>query len=76
MRSGSNTIIKGISNFTNTQNINYYEFFDESKEKLSNNLQNKIPINYTYIYYKASLLLSQGFSEYRENDLFNYPLTD
>jgi len=69
-------IFKAGSNFNDTQNIRSIQYFDEAKEKIPITLQNKIPNNYAHIWSKATLLTSQGFKEYRQNDLFNFPLKE
>lgn len=66
-------VFRAGSNFSDAQSIHSFKYFDESKQKLPTILQNKIPNKYVYIWSKASLLLSQGFSVYRENDFFKYP---
>lgn len=67
---------RGGSNFNDEKRIHSFKYFDESKQKLPIILHNKIPNKYLYIWSKASLLLSQGFSEYRNNDFFKYPLKE
>ena len=69
-------VIRTGSNFNDANNIVSLKYFYENKTKLPSTLQNKIPSKYTYIWFKASNLLSQGFSQYRENDFFNYPLIE
>ena len=69
-------VFRAGSNFNDAQRIHSLQYFDESRQKLPNNLQNNLPNKYLYIWSKASLLLSQGFSEYRKNDFFNYPLIE
>jgi tetratricopeptide (TPR) repeat protein len=69
-------VFRAGSNFNDEQRIHSSKYFDESKQKLPINLQNTIPNKYVYIWSKASLLLSQGFSEYRKNDFFKLPLIE
>lgn len=69
-------IISAGSNFNDAQEIYSNKYFDETRKKLPNNLKSKIPSKYAYIWSKASRLLAQGFSEYRKNDFFNYPLIE
>jgi tetratricopeptide (TPR) repeat protein len=69
-------VFRSGSNFNDTQSIHSFEYFDESKQKLPKILQDKIPNKYVYIWSKSSLLLSRGFSEYRANDFFKYPLVE
>ena len=69
-------VFRSGSNFSDAQSIHSFKYFDESQQKLPKILKDKIPNKYVYIWSKASLLLSQGFSEYRQNDFFNYPLIE
>jgi tetratricopeptide (TPR) repeat protein len=69
-------VFRSGSNFSDAQSIHSFKYFDESKQKLPKILQDKIPNEYLYIWSKASLMLSQGFTEYRENDFFKYPLIE
>ncbi|HMN33771.1 MAG: hypothetical protein IT215_07425 [Chitinophagaceae bacterium] len=69
-------IVRGSSNVYEEKRTYSSKYLAETINKLPNELKEKIPSKFIYIWSKASSLLIQGANEYRKNDYFNFPLID
>ena len=65
-----------ISDRNKAKYVRSYEFFKEQKEKLPEELQEKITASHAYMQSKATIFETEDIDEFRKKDYWHYPLKE
>jgi hypothetical protein len=74
-----NDTIKAFGDISERNKAKYvrsYEFYKEQKEKLPEELQDKITASHAYMQSKASIFETEDIDEFRKKDYWHYPLKE
>lgn len=74
-----NDTIKALGDISERNKAKYvrsYEFYKEQKEKLPEELQDKITASHAYMQSKASIFETEDVDEFRKKDYWHYPLKE